>query len=47
MMTSKLEHDIDYAIFISRAIFDPKDFEEASQEERAMVFVDLMKDREE
>ena len=47
MMTSKLEHDIDYAIFISRAIFDPKDFEEASPEERAMVFVDLMKDREE
>lgn len=47
MMTSKLEHDIDYAIFISRAVFDPKDFEEATPQERAMVFVDLMKDRDE
>lgn len=47
MMTSKLEHDIDYAIFISRAVFNPNDFEEATPQERAMVFVDLMKDRDE
>lgn len=47
MLTSKLEHDIDYAIFVSRAVTKPQDWEEASPEERAMVFIDLMKDRNE
>lgn len=46
MMTAKLEHDIDYWIFITRPVFEPRDYEEASQQDRATVYVDLQKDRD-
>lgn len=43
--TGKLEHDVDYGIFISRFMSDDP-YDEPTPEERAEVYVKLAKDRE-
>lgn len=43
MWTAKLEHDIDYGIFVSR---DMQDWENLTDEERATTYIEIKKDRE-
>lgn len=41
----KLENDVDYMVFISRSVMTAEEWEEASEEDRALVYFDLVKNR--
>lgn len=43
MGTAKLEHDIDYGIFVTR---DTQDRETLTDEEKATTYIEIKKDRE-